>query len=196
LKIVARHHPYEAKSFTDDLDKYARALNRDAESWPSSTLPVLIVRLSETANLAEHAHWAHVFVNRSDTKVAGIVLFQSTVAQNIENDTTSIQNAIDVGWREGLPSPDIRITLTSGFCSDKQTPHVMTTNGKSTPLFDIHVFYQSEIFTIVDFDPTTGAAAAMNVSPGRTLHGGFRIGDQEVILSSKSRVPDQLVLFS
>ena len=196
LKIVAPHHPNEAKSFNDKLETGSAELNRAAASWPPNFRAILIVRLSESAELQTHAEWATEYVNRKDTSVAGICLLQSTVTQNVAEKSTSITNSVQFAWRNGLPPPLLRVALTSGLISQKQITYATIVNGERTPVHGVHVFYESEVFTVTDFNPAGSAVSNMEVLPGRTVNGGFRMGDDEMILSAKFKIPDRLALFT
>jgi hypothetical protein len=196
LKIVAPHHPYEAKAFTDSLERGSAALNRAAAAWPPNVRAILMVRLSESAELQTHVEWATEYLNRADTSVAGICILQSTIAQSTAERSTSIINTVQFVCRNGLPAPALQMALTSGLGARTQIPYMMIVNGEQTPVHGVHVFHDSEVFTLAEFDPTGTTISNMDFSPGRTVHGGFRMGGEELILSPKFKIPDQLTLFT
>jgi len=200
-QIAVPHYKNESKNFIASIEKGCAKLNAAAPTYGPTVRPMLIIRLSENADIRACTSWAKGYLNRvPPPNIAGVLVLQMTVAQNLQQDTTSVANNFDIAWRPGVPAPNLTISMQVGVSSTDPSRPVLIKGEKQIPLDGKHWFSDTHVYRAVLFDfanPGDGVSADVHQVPGHVTHGVFRSPDgQEMAISPKHITPDKLTMYS
>jgi hypothetical protein len=198
--ITAVHGKNESKNFLDSIENGSQKLNAHAQSYGPNVQPILMVRLSENADITTYKLWAENYLQQPGINLAGIYLLQTAVTQHPTEDATQISNNIDVVWRNGVPGPELRLVLLVGRCSATPSRLVVRLGDKEIPLDGRHMLSDTNVYVAVECDPQNlgdGVSSNIHQIPGYVTHGVLRFPDgRELTISPKSSLPSQLTMFS
>jgi hypothetical protein len=192
--VVAPHHPNERQNFLDKIERECLKLNRASKSAPGEVY-IALVRLDEVAPFDLYVQWAAEYIERPTVSLGGVVLYQSAVAINLKEDTTSLHHHMRAIFREGA-ARRLNLTIPVGVVSQQATSMEMVFGATRIPLGESHLYQRQDIFLKAEGDLATGITANIHQVPGVTQHAVFELGAESMVLSSKQSCYGEVLLFT
>jgi hypothetical protein len=200
-QIFAPHHKNESANFISSIERGCAKLNATAPTYAPNVRAVLMVHLSETADMHACGVWARAYLGQvPPPNLTGIFLLQSAVAQNLESDSTSIAHNFDAAWRAGVAASDFTISMQVGVTSVNPSRQILIAGDRHIPLDGRYWFSDVHLYRAILADfANIGAGVTWTIRqiPGHVTHSVLRSPDgEEMTLSPKHTTPDKLTLYS
>lgn len=196
LMTVAPFHQNERLNFQTKIEAECLKFNAAAQIFPSNVLGLVVIRLDQAAPLATYAEWAREYVNLPDTKIAGVLFYQSTVAVQIKEDVTALHHTAAIAWRQGVPTPDMTISVPVGLTSVNPANNQLVMSDRSIDLDGHHWRQRHEVFKRSKGNLQSGMTAEAKLAPGRIEHIVIDMGGKTLVISPREQRPTEMRLFS
>jgi len=198
IAIITPQHENEKKNFLDKIASECGAFSRLSEEKPANMLSAVIFRLSEAAPLTEFAAWAKEYINRERTHLDGVIFMHTAVTFEATTGETSMTHHVTPVWKDGLESPDLKMTAIVGRISPDPIREILTTAGGNFSLAGMHWYYRSERF--VRSQMKSDGSIAVEIPPhppGTVVRGILEVpGGGSIILSSRHKMSEKVALYS
>ena len=205
---MAPYHQNEYKNLTDKLDDACTNFTKHAGTLPSETLGLVFVHVPETASVASCKEWAcQYFADSPETPLGAILLYQPTVARNINDTTeTSVFHSMTVitgpqyqQWDQSRSShsPAIPLTIRAGFPPKEPIKEVLAWGPYEIPINGKYIYQHGHQYIMAQNDEHGNQfLEVQSIASGIPVHAVGQLSQgEEFTLSGDYPQQDQLLLW-
>jgi hypothetical protein len=178
VMIVAPHKEHEKKNFLDKIAESCVDLDEAAAGYDPAICSLVLVRLSEEAPMEEYVPWIKEYLNQAGRRIAGVWLYQSTVASYVpagKPSETSIHHYLLPIMRDGVTAPNMQIRPTVGIAARAPIRKLFMIKGangneQEASLAGHHTYMNEEKFRAVHLYGRESKTITLDAYPGSVTH--------------------------
>jgi hypothetical protein len=195
ITILATQHRNERWAFLSRMQREFGSFNAAAAAWDDREKAVLI-RLAERAPLGEACRAAEEFLERSDTNVDSVILYQPSVASNRAAGITMLTHHI-VTVQRGLVRAMPTFRFPIGPVTTEPTRPELRVDKRVIQLYNYHVHQRNAIYRIAELTAEGGLEGVITSrAPGHTEHVTYRTEYGSITYSPRDVPRSEMLLFA
>jgi hypothetical protein len=166
---IGPRHPNERKNFLDKIEAACLSFDKAARAYDANTFAMPLIRLSENAPIEAYVEYAREYLTRDEVALAGLWLYQCSVAVDMKADTTGLHHflipIIRASHAAKLPSAHVPV----GIVDLAPTKAIFYADGKEISTDGYHTFWRQELFEEHHIG-ADGGEATIRQLPGGVRH--------------------------